>query len=241
MKTKLFLAGAVSLALITTACGSSSKKSAPTTTTTTTVATDQSTTTTAPAATIPVVSTPVDTTLTNGGTTTTIAGSTPANAKDWEVVVGIFKTKALAQTEVDKLTKAKFTGFSIKTTSGQFAVVKAGYSNADATALAAKINHAGTGKATLFHLGSSTTTSTSVDPTAKTWEVVDGIYKTQALAQAEIDKLTKASIAGFTIKTVSPSFAVVKAGLTNSAATVLLAKVKNAGYGATGYLKNLGG
>ena len=180
----------------------------------------------------------LSTTATDGGATTTTAkaATTPttisATAKDWEVVVGIFSTKALAQTQLDKLTKAGITGFSIKALPSKFAVVKVGFTNAEAIALMKQINTAKVGTATIFHLTSSGTTATTApSATATNFEVVEGIYTTKALAQAKLDKLTQASLAGFSIKTLTSTFAVVKAGLTNAEATALVKKVDAAGFG----------
>ena len=208
-KTKLFVLGATSLvlALFVTAC-SSSGDSTPETTTTTTVFVPP-TTTVAPTTTLPPESTT---------TTTTIS----ATATDWEVVVGIFTTEAKAQAQIDKLTAAKFVPFSIKPVDGKFAVVLPGLVHQAASAMAFKINEAKVGSARLFHLTGDSATN---------YEVVAGIYTTSAKAQAQIDKLTAANFAGFSIKPVTGKFAVVLPGLTNSVASAMVTKINAAGLG----------
>ena len=122
---------------------------------------------------------------TAGTATATTFHLTSATTTDWEVVGGIFTTKTAAQKQIDKLTAAKFTGFSIKVVGAKFAAVLPGLTKADATALAAKINTAGVANATTFHLTSSstttttTTTTTVVDSSATNYEVVDGIFSTK--------------------------------------------------------------
>lgn len=238
LKPKYLVLAAIPFVLGVSACSSTGAKLPKTTTTipattTTTINMLLSDTTT----TAPTLTTTID-----GGTATTTtakaAGTTPtpttisASAKDWEVVVGIFSTKALAQAQLDKLTKAGFAGFTIKPLPSKFAVVKVGFTNAEATALMKKINAAKVGTATIFHLTSSATTATSApSATATNFEVVDGIYTTKAAAQTQLDKLTKAGLTGFSIKTLTSSFAVVKAGLTNAEALALVKKVDAAGLG----------
>ena len=159
-----------------------------------------------------------------------------ASATDWEVVGGIFTTKKAAQTQIDKLTAAKFTGFSLKVVGAKTAAVLPGLTKADATALAAKINKAGVATATTFHLTSSSSTTTSTTPastttttvasaTATNYEVVDGIFTTKTAAQAQIDKLTVGKFPDFTIKPIPGEFAVVKAGLTKAEAEALVTKI----------------
>jgi hypothetical protein len=178
-------------------------------------------------------------TATPSATATTVPSST---TKDYEVVGGIFTTKTAAQSQIDKLTAAKFAGFSIKVVGAKFAAVLPGLTNAEATALAAKINKAGVATATTFHLtaastGSATATPSTIPSTTSTstsstnYEVVDGIYTTKAAAQAQIDKLTKAKFAGFTIKPITGKFAVVLAGLTNADASALVTKIDAAKLG----------
>lgn len=235
LKPKYLVLAAIPFVLGVSACSSTGAKLPKTTTTipattTTTINMLLSDTTT----TAPTLTTTID-----GGTATTTtakaAGTTPtpttisASAKDWEVVVGIFSTKALAQAQLDKLTKAGFAGFTIKPLPSKFAVVKVGFTNAEATALMKKINAAKVGTATIFHLTSSATSAPSA--TATNFEVVDGIYTTKAAAQTQLDKLTKAGLTGFSIKTLTSSFAVVKAGLTNAEALALVKKVDAAGLG----------
>jgi cell division septation protein DedD len=80
-----------------------------------------------------------------------------------------------------------------------------------------------------------TTTSTTtpvISPTATDWEVVAGIFTTSAKAQARIDALTAAKFTGFSIKPVTAKFAAVLPGLTNAAATAMVAKIKAAGIGS---------
>jgi hypothetical protein len=171
---------------------------------------------------------------TAGAATATTFHLTSATATDWEVVGGIFTTKSAAQKQIDKLTAAKFTGFSIKVVGAKFAAVLPGLTKTDATALAAKINTAGVANATTFHLSSSsttTTTTTVVDASATNYEVVDGIFSTKSAAQAKIDKLTAAKFTNFTIKPIPGEFAVVKAGLTKAEATDLVTKINAANLG----------
>ncbi len=264
MKTRLLVSAVLSISVVAASCSSDPKTTSKTTA-------GGSTTTSDPGATggstvivatpttgsfLAVPDTAVTTTIPQSVITTTTSSGTPttisATTKDWEVVVGIYATKAEATAQITKLTAAKFTGFTTKTTSsGKTAVIKLGYTNAGATAYAAKINKAGTGKATIFHVTTSSsgttatttagsaTTTTVASATAKTWEVVEGVYTTKALATAEITKLTKAGFAGFTVKAVLPSYAVVLAGLTNAKATDLASKVTKAGFGPA-RTKNLG-
>jgi uncharacterized membrane protein len=173
---------------------------------------------------------------TAGAATATTFHLTSATTTDWEVVGGIFTTKTAAQKQIDKLTAAKFTGFSIKAVGAKFAAVLPGLTKADATALAAKINTAGVAKATTFQVTSSstttaTTTTTVVDSSATNYEVVDGIFSTKTEAQAKIDKLTAAKFTNFTIKLIPGQFAVVKAGLTKAEATDLVTKINAANLG----------
>ena len=156
----------------------------------------------------------------------------PSTSADYEVVGGIFTTRGSAQAQIDKLTAAKFAGFTIKIVGAKFAAVLPGLTNAAATAMAAKINAAGVAAATVFHLISTTGPSTTAPSASSTnYEVVDGIYTTQTAAQAQIDKLTFGKFAGFTIKPISGKFAVVHAGLTQVAATALVSKIDAAGLG----------
>ena len=85
-----------------------------------------------------------------------------------------------------------------------------------------KINEAKVGSARLFHLTGDSATN---------FEVVAGIYTTSAKAQAQIDKLTAANFAGFSIKPVTGKFAVVLPGLTNSVASAMVTKINAAGLG----------
>jgi hypothetical protein len=208
-KTKMFVLGATSLVLaLSVAACSSGGDSTPETTTTTTVFV-LPTTTVAPTTTLPPESTT---------TTTTIS----ATATDWEVVVGIFTTEAKAQAQIDKLTAAKFVPFSIKPVDGKFAVVLPGLVHQAANAMAFKINEAKVGSARLFHLTGDSATN---------FEVVAGIYTTSAKAQAQIDRLTAANFAGFSIKPVTGKFAVVLPGLTNAVASAMVTKINAAGLG----------
>jgi hypothetical protein len=246
-KSKLFLASAMLLTLAMSACAAA-KNTASTTTFGTvagvapTLPTLQTTGTT-PSQTTPL--TPVLSTVQSTTTSTAppVSGSSSASSSsstttDWEVVGGIFTTKAAAQSQIDKLTAAKFTGFSLKAVGAKTAAVLPGLTQADATAMAAKINKAGVANATTFHLTSSsstttatTTTTTIVGTTATNYEVVDGIFTTKTAAQAKIDKLTQAKFTDFTVKPIPGKFAVVKAGLTKAEATDLVTKINAANLG----------
>ena len=212
LKAKWFLLGVLPLAVGVASCSSGGDSSAKTTTT---IASTTST---------------LDLSLVGGSTTTAVPAEVTtttivsglATATNWEVVVGIFPTKLEAQTQIDKLTAAKFAGFTIKTLTSTFAVVKVGFTGAEASALMKQINTAGVGTATVFQL---------IDPTATNFEVVQGIYVTEADAQAQIDKLTAAKFTDFTIKPVTGKFAVVKAGLTSAEASALVKQVDAAGLG----------
>lgn len=70
---------------------------------------------------------------------------TGASATNFEVVAGIYTTSAKAQAQIDKLTAANFTGFSIKPITGKFAVVLPGLTSAVASAMVTKIDAAGLG------------------------------------------------------------------------------------------------
>jgi hypothetical protein len=240
-KSKVCLASAMFLTLALSACADATTTSPTTTFGDGTVAgvaptfpntqpTDTTPTQTTPLN--PVLST-VQTTTTTTPTTSTTPSTSSSNSSstttDWEVVGGIFTTKAAAQSQIDKLTAAKFTGFSLKAVGAKTAAVLPGLTKADATALAAKINKAGVATATTFHLTSSSsttgTTTTTVVGTGTNYEVVDGIFTTKIEAQAKIDKLTAANFTDFTIKPIPGEFAVVKAGLTKTEAEALVAKI----------------
>jgi cell division septation protein DedD len=252
-KRNIFVASAASLTLLTAACSSSSKTTTKPTTTSATTTTQPSISTTSPLGTIgptvtvePSSSTPASTTASNPG------------AADWEVVGGVFATEAAAKTQIDKLTAAKFPGFSVKKLTSTYAVVLPGMTKADATALAAKVTASGKATATIFEVVAGTTTpttpttpttkpsttpttkapTTTVSATATNYEVVAGIYTTDALAKAQIDKLTKATYTGFSVKPTGTKFAAVKAGLTNAEATALAKKISTAGLAAA-YVKKL--
>ena len=199
--TRLFVASAISLALLGSACSSDGGQTSVSTTSPTTTTTNllvAETTTTAP-------------------TTTTIAAS-----KAYEVVAGIFATTESAQAQIDKLTSAKFEGFSIKTLTNEFAVVLFDLTKAEATDMVALITKAGIGAPYVFHL---------IDPTATNFEVVDGIYLTREQAQAQIDKLTAAKFEGFSVKEVDGKFAVVLFDLTSAEASLLVTAIDAAGLG----------
>lgn len=261
-KAHVFLASAVSLALVASACSSSATKAKTVVTspgTAVTVAGGGSAITTSPGT---AVTSPTTTTTTvgSGGTTATTATTVSATATDWEVVVGTnYATEALATAQVTKLTAATFTGFSTKKLTKTYAVVLPGLTKDAATALAAKINAAKVGTATTFQLttttptattkaGSTTTTkagstttkagSTTVASTGTNFEVVAGIFSSSAKAQAQIDKLTKATFTGFSIKPTGTQFAVILAGLTNAQASDLAKKISNSGI-ALAYVKQL--
>ena len=76
-------------------------------------------------------------------------------------------------------------------------------------------------KPTITTVKATTTTAAA----AKNYEVVAGIYTTQAKAQARIDALTRAKFKKFTIKKVGSKFAVVKASLTKDQAKKLAKQV----------------
>ena len=242
-KSKICFASALLVTLVMSAC-SSSDSTAPTTTFGTVAGTVRTVPSLPPDATTPGGTTPptpvlgsVDTSTTTAAPTVTTASSASSSSStDWEVVGGIFTTKKAAQTQIDKLTAAKFTGFSLKVVGAKTAAVLPGLTKADATALAAKINKAGVATATTFHLTSSSSTTTSTTPastttttvasaTATNYEVVDGIFTTKTAAQAQIDKLTVGKFPDFTIKPIPGEFAVVKAGLTKAEAEALVTKI----------------
>ena len=240
----------MSLVLITSAC-SADKGASPTTTirssvsavapSVTTVKTAAAATTvTVPLATVlPTVATTTATTATTAGA----AGAAPvakpsttsSTTKDYEVVGGIFTTKPAAQSQIDKLTAAKFSGFSIKAVGAKFAAVLPGLTNAEATAMATKINTAGVATATTFRLTSTSTPTASTTAagtsSSTNYEVVAGIYTAKTTAQAKINKLTKAKFTGFTIKPITGKFAVVHVGLTKAEASALVTKIDAAGLG----------
>ena len=201
-KTRLFLSGAISLALVASACSSDGGQTSVSTTL-------PGTTTTANL-------------LVAATTTTPPTTTTTAAPKDYEVVAGIFATTESAQAQIDKLTAAKFGGFSIKTLTNQFAVVLFDLTQAEATSMVDLITKAGIGAPYVFHL---------IDPTATNFEVVDGIYLTSAQAQAQIDKLTAAKFLGFSIKEVDGKFAVVLFDLTSAEASLLVTAINLAGLG----------
>ena len=212
-KTTMFVLSAIPLALIASACSSGGNAASNSTTTTPVFVaptfTVAPTTTISPQTTLPAEST----------TTTTTISTTATN---WEVVVGIWTTSAKAQEQIDKLTAAKFAGFSIKPVTGKFAAVLPGLTNAAATAMASKINAAKVGAARVFHLTGAASTN---------FEVVDGIFLTSADAQAQIDKLTAAKFLGFSIKPVTGKFAVVLPGLTSVQATAMVTAIDAAKLG----------
>lgn len=97
------------------------------------------TATTVTATTLPTATTkPVTSTTVTAATTRT--KTTKTVSKKYEVVAGIYTTKAEAQARVDALRAAKFKNFRIKDISPKFAVVKAGLTKSQAKKLAAKIN-----------------------------------------------------------------------------------------------------
>ena len=243
----------MSLVLITSAC-SADKGASPTTTIRSSVsAVAPSVTTVKTAAAATTVTVPLATVLPTVATTTTTATTTPTTAgaagaapvakplttssttKDYEVVGGIFTTKPAAQSQIDKLTAAKFSGFSIKAVGAKFAAVLPGLTNAEATAMATKINTAGVATATTFRLTSTSTPTASTTAagtsSSTNYEVVAGIYTAKTAAQAKIDKLTKAKFTGFTIKPITGKFAVVHVGLTKAEASALVTKIDAAGLG----------
>ena len=237
-KLKVFLASALLFTLVTAAC-SGARSTEPTTTFGTVVGPARTLPTLPPNATTPGQTTPLTPVLSSVDTSTTTTTTSPSTAstsssasssttKDWEVVGGIFTTKSAAQSQIDKLTAAKFTGFSLKAVGAKTAAVLPGLTKADATAMAAKINTAGVATATTFHL-TTTTSSSSSSSTTKDWEVVGGIFTTKAAAQSQIDKLTAAKFTGFSLKAVGAKTAAVLPGLTKADATALAAKINKAG------------
>ena len=234
-KSKVFLASALLVTLVTSACAAA-KSGSPTTTFGTVAGAAPTLPTLPPSSTTPSQTTPLSpvlssidttTTTTSPSTASTSSSASSSTTKDWEVVGGIFTTKTAAQSQIDKLTAANFTGFSLKAVGAKTAAVLPGLSQADATAMAAKINTAGVATATTFHLTTSTTSSTS--STATDWEVVGGIFTTKAAAQSQIDKLTAAKFTGFSLKAVGAKTAAVLPGLTKADATALAAKINKAG------------
>ena len=249
LKSSALLVSAMSLVLITSAC-SADKGASPTTTIRSSVsAVAPSVTTVKTAAAATTVTVPLATVLPTVATTTattTTAGAagaapvakpstTSSTTKDYEVVGGIFTTKPAAQSQIDKLTAAKFSGFSIKAVGAKFAAVLPGLTNAEATAMATKINTAGVATATTFRLTSTSTPTASTTAagtsSSTNYEVVAGIYTAKTAAQAKIDKLTKAKFTGFTIKPITGKFAVVHVGLTKAEASALVTKIDAAGLG----------
>ena len=250
LKSRALLVSAMSLVLITSAC-SADKGASPTTTIRSSVsAVAPSATTVKTAAAATTVTVPLATVLptvaTTTATTPTTAGAagaapvakpstTSSTTKDYEVVGGIFTTKPAAQSQIDKLTAAKFSGFSIKAVGAKFAAVLPGLTNAEATAMATKINTAGVATATTFRLTSTSTPTASTTAagtsSSTNYEVVAGIYTAKTAAQAKIDKLTKAKFTGFTIKPITGKFAVVHVGLTKAEASALVTKIDAAGLG----------
>lgn len=247
LKSRALLVSAMSLVLITSAC-SADKGASPTTTIRSSVsAVAPSVTTVKTAAAATTVTVPLATVLptvaTTTATTPTTAGAAPvakpsttsSTTKDYEVVGGIFTTKPAAQSQIDKLTAAKFSGFSIKAVGAKFAAVLPGLTNAEATAMATKINTAGVATATTFRLTSTSTPTASTTAagtsSSTNYEVVAGIYTAKTAAQAKIDKLTKAKFTGFTIKPITGKFAVVHVGLTKAEASALVTKIDAAGLG----------
>lgn len=102
------------------------------------------TTTTTPATTTTTKTAPTTTTIKTTATTIKIkpktATTTTAVTKKYEVVAGIFTTKAKARAQIAALKKAKFTKFTIKTIGSKFAVVEASLTKTQATKLAKQIN-----------------------------------------------------------------------------------------------------
>lgn len=102
------------------------------------------TTTIKPATTTTTKTTPTSTTIKSTATTikikVTTATTTNAVTKKYEVVAGIFTTKAKAKAQIVALKQAKFTKFTIKTIGLKFAVVEASLTKTQATKLAKQIN-----------------------------------------------------------------------------------------------------
>lgn len=114
---------------------------APTLTSATGTGIDAATTTTATTA--PATTTP--TTMVKTTTTTIkIKAKTPTSTasvtKKYEVVAGIFTTKAKARVKIAALKQAKYPKFTIKNIGTKFAVVDASLTKTQATKLARQIN-----------------------------------------------------------------------------------------------------
>lgn len=80
------------------------------------------------------------TTTTTTRPATTVAATTSKAAVGYEVVAGIFTTKANAQAQIAALKAGAFKQFKIKNIAPKVAVVRTGLTKAQADALAAKIN-----------------------------------------------------------------------------------------------------
>jgi cell division septation protein DedD len=111
---------------------------APTLTSATGTGIDAATTTTAPATTTPT--TMVKTTTTTIKIKAKTPTSTASVTKKYEVVAGIFTTKAKARAKIAALKQAKYPKFTIKNIGTKFAVVDASLTKTQATKLARQIN-----------------------------------------------------------------------------------------------------
>ena len=92
----------------------------------------------------PATTTTKPTTGKSTTTTITVKAKAPSSAaavtKKYEVVAGIFPTKAKAQAKIAALKKANFPKFTIKPIGNKFAVVEASLTKIQATKLAKQIN-----------------------------------------------------------------------------------------------------
>jgi cell division septation protein DedD len=111
---------------------------APTLTSATGTGIDAAMTTTAPATTTPT--TMVKTTTTTIKIKAKTPTSTASVTKKYEVVAGIFTTKAKARAKIAALKQAKYPKFTIKNIGTKFAVVDASLTKTQATKLARQIN-----------------------------------------------------------------------------------------------------
>lgn len=113
---------------------------APTLTSATGTGIDAATTTTATTAPATTPTTMVKTTTTTIKIKAKTPTSTASVTKKYEVVAGIFTTKAKARAKITALRQAKYPKFTIKNIGTKFAVVDASLTKTQATKLARQIN-----------------------------------------------------------------------------------------------------
>lgn len=113
---------------------------APTLTSATGTGIDAATTTTATTAPATTPTTMVKTTTTTIKIKAKTPTSTASVTKKYEVVAGIFTTKAKARAKIAALRQAKYPKFTIKNIGTKFAVVDASLTKTQATKLARQIN-----------------------------------------------------------------------------------------------------